>query len=372
MSGSGRLRRALGAVALATAATLAATGMLAAVPAGAATVVPAGTPVVKAFRSAAIDAMPSWERENTCSPTAKPGPRYLARLLTATYGPVSSNIVRPCTAADSGHEEGRALDWMVSARVPAQKAMGDAFVAWLQAPDASGNPEAMARRLGIQYVIWNSMTWRAYDPARGWTEYDGCLHKPHKSRAWDNTCHRTHVHVSFSWDGAYERTSYYTGYVACPAPLPVWTPPVVPTAPVVPVAPVVPTVPVTVDPATVLPLPPARVLGTQTGIGVPTGPCRVHPDVRLDLPLLGVGGVPPTGVSAVLLRVRIVRPDAIASLRVWPAGAVPPVDPLALDVTGKVVEVAVPLGTGGAVSLQLSGAMAHLRVDVLGYVPAVA
>jgi len=360
MSGSGRLRRALGAVAIATAATLAGTGALAAAPVGAATVVPAGTPVVKTFRSAAIDAMPRWERENTCSPTAKPGPRYLARLLTATYGPVASNIVRPCTAADSGHEEGRALDWMVSARVPAQKAMGDAFVAWLQAPDASGNPEAMARRLGIQYVIWNSMTWRAYDPARGWTEYDGCLHKPHRSKAWDNACHRTHVHISFSWDGAYKRTSYYTGYVACPAPLPVWT------------LPVAPTLPVTIDPATVLPLPPARVLGTQTGIGVPTGPCRVHPDVRLDLPLLGVGGVPATGVAAVLLRVRIVRPDAVASLRVWPAGAVAPVDPLVLDATGKVVEVAVPLGTGGAVSLQLSGAMAHLRVDVLGYVPAVA
>ena len=127
MSGSGRLRRALGIrglVALATAATLAATGVLAAVPAGAATVVPAGTPVVKAFRSAAIDAVPGWERENTCSPTAKPGPRYLARLLTATYGPVSSNIVRPCTAADSGHEEGRALDWMVSARVPSPEGDG--------------------------------------------------------------------------------------------------------------------------------------------------------------------------------------------------------------------------------------------------------
>jgi hypothetical protein len=363
MSGSGWLRRALGirgVVAVATAATLAVTGVLAAAPAGAAIVVPtvpAGTPVVKTFHSVAIDAMPRWERENTCNPTAKPGPRYLARLLNATYGPISSNIVRPCTAADSGHKEGRALDWMVSARVPAQKAMGDAFVAWLQAPDASGNPEAMARRLGIQYVIWNSMTWRAYDPARGWTEYDGCLHKPHKSRAWDNTCHRTHVHISFSWDGAYKRTSYYTGFVACPAPLPV---------------PTVPEVPVTVDPASVLPLPPARVLGTQTGLGVPTGPCRVHPDVRLDLPLLGVGGVPASGVAAVLLRVTVVRPDAAPALRVWPAGAAVPVDPLALDVTGRVVDVAVPLGTGGAVSLQLSGAMAHLRVDVLGYVPAAA
>jgi hypothetical protein len=381
MSGSGRFRRALGAVAVATAAALAGTGVLAATPAGAAIVVPpvptvpVATPVVKTFHSVAIDAMPRWERENTCSPTAKPGPRYLARLLKATYGPISSNIVRPCTAADSGHEEGRALDWMVSARVPAQKAMGDAFVAWLQAPDASGNPEAMARRLGIQYVIWNSMTWRAYDPARGWTEYDGCLHKPHKSRAWDNTCHRTHVHISFSWDGAYQRTSYYTGYVACPAPPPVWTPPTVPTVPVAPTAPTaptVPTVPVTVDPASALPLPPVRVLGTQTGIGLPTGPCRVHPDVRLDLPLLGVGGVPASGVAAVLLRVTIVRPDAVAALRAWPAGAALPLEPLAIDVTGRVVEVAVPLGTGGAVSLQLSGAMAHLRVDVLGYVPAAA
>jgi hypothetical protein len=98
----------------------------------------------------------------------------------------------------------------------------------------------------------------------------------------------------------------------------------------------------------------------------------VHPDVRLDLPLLGAGGVPASGVAAVLLRVTIVRPDAVAALRVWPAGEAVPVDPLALDPTGRVVEVAVPLGTGGAVSLQLSGAMAHLRVDVLGYVPAVA
>ena len=30
----------------------------------------------------------------------------------------------------------------------------------------------------------------------------------------------------------------------------------------------------------------------------------------------------------------------------------------------------VPVGTAGSVSLQLSGAMAHLRADVLGYVAA--
>jgi len=327
------------------------------------------TPTDKSF-STAIDAYPRWERESSCDPVEKRGPKYLRKLLLATYGAVSSNIVRPCTAADSGHEEGRALDWMVNVRVPEQKAMGDALVAWLQAPDGYGNPEAMARRLGISYVIWNNQTWRAYDPARGWTEYNGCLAKKKQKKLWDNTCHRTHVHVSFTWDGANKRTSYYTGYVACPAPLvvtptPGWPPVTTPTVPTVPSVPVVPVVPV---PGPVLPLPPSRVLGTQLGTGTPTGPCRVHPDVRLDVAVGGQAGVPLEGVAAVVLRVRVVRPDAAFQLRVWPAGSTMPVDPAVMDASGKVTEVTVPLGVGGQVSLQLSGAMAHLRADVLGYV----
>src|SRR6478735_10837634 len=333
------------------------------------------TPTDKSF-STAIDAYPRWERESSCDPVEKRGPKFLRTLLLATYGPVSSNIVRPCTAADSGHEEGRALDWMVNVRVPEQKAMGDALVAWLQAPDGYGNPEAMARRLGISYVIWNNQTWRAYDPARGWTEYNGCLAKKKQTKLWDNTCHRTHVHVSFTWDGANKRTSYYTGYVACPAPLvvtptpgwpPVTTPPV-PPVPTVPVVPVVPAVPVT---GPVVPLAPSRVLGTQLGTGTPVGPCRVHPDVRLDVAVGGSGGiagVPLEGVAAVVLRIRVVRPDSAFQLRVWPAGSTMPMDPAVMDAGGKVTEVTVPLGVGGQVSLQLTGAMAHLRADVLGYI----
>jgi hypothetical protein len=342
--------------------------------AGPAAAAVAATPTEKSF-STAIDAYPRWERESGCDPVEKRGPKYLRKLLLATYGPVSSNIVRPCTAADSGHEEGRALDWMVNVRVPEQKAMGDALVAWLQAPDGYGNPEAMARRLGISYVIWINRTWRAYDPARGWTEYNGCLAKKRAKKAYDNTCHRTHVHISFTWDGAYKRTSYYTGFVACPAPLPVtpptgWPPTSTPTTtptPPVPTVPVVPVVPVT---GPVTPLAPSRLLGTQLGNGTPAGPCRVHPDVRLDLAVAGRGGVPPEGAAAVVLRVRVVRPDAAFQLRVWPAGSVMPVDPAVMDASGKVTEVTVPLGTGGQVSLQLTGAMAHLRADVLGYVAA--
>jgi hypothetical protein len=336
----------------------------------AATAAPAVAPTVKTFTTGVIDAMPTWERENGCSPTEKPGPRYLRRLLLATYGPVSSNIVRECTAADSGHEEGRALDWMVSVRVPEQKALGDAFVTWLQAPDGYGNAEAMARRLGISYVIWNNQTWRAYDPARGWTEYNGCLAKKKRKKAYDTFCHRNHVHISFTWDGALKRTSYYSGYVACPAPVP--SLPAYPSRPVEPPVLGTPTTPpLDLATAPVVPLPPARVLGTKAGVGTPAGRCRVHPDVRLDVPVLGVGGVPLTGVAAVVLRVRILKPDAVPVLKAWAAdGSAAPVQAVPLDETGRTAQVLAPVGPTGAVSLQLAGAMAHLRADVLGYVAA--
>jgi len=349
--------------------TLVLLGLGQAAPASAAAV----SPTAKSF-GATIDGHPPWQRESTCSPTEKKGPRYLRRLLLATYGPVSSNIVRPCSLSDSGHEEGRALDWMTNVRVPEQKAMADAFVAWLQAPDGFGNPEAMARRLGISYVIWNNQTWRAYDPARGWTDYNRCATKKQmRKRALDTTCHRNHVHISFSWDGALKRTSYYTGFVACPAPLPPVPVLPVPTDPTLPVpVPVPDPVPVVTTPVTgpVLPLAPARLLGTKVGAGTVSGPCRVHPDVRLDLPVLGRGGVPAEGVAAVVLRVRLIYPDAPATLQAWPAGAAQPLETVPLDVTGRVAEVTVPVGTAGSVSLQLGGAMAHLRADVVGFVPA--
>jgi Rieske Fe-S protein len=41
--------------------------------------------------------------------------------------------------------------------------------------------------------------WREYDPGRGWTAYTGSV--PHTD----------HVHITFSWDGAMKRTSWWTG-----------------------------------------------------------------------------------------------------------------------------------------------------------------
>jgi hypothetical protein len=322
-------------------------GVPMATPAEAA-IVPTSTKVF----GAAIDAASGWERESGCSPTEKKGPRKLRKLLDATYGQQYSNIVRACSASDSGHEEGRALDWMVSVRDPAQKEMGDSFLAWLQAPDEFGNASAMARRLGIQYVIWNNHMWR---PASGLTtEYSDCTKRKRRFKRLDSTCHRNHVHVSFSWDGALGRTSFFTGYVACPAP--------VPDVPVLG--------PVTISTDVVTPLEPIKILGTRGGLGMPAGKCKVHPDVPLELPVLGRGGIPATGVAEVVLQVWLGRPDAPATLHAWQTGTAMPAEPVVLDATGRLAEVRVPVGADGTVSLQLGGGMAHLKAYAVGWVAA--
>ena len=64
----------------------------------------------------------------------------------------------------------------------------------------------MAKRFGINYIIWNRQMWRAYDPGRGWAPYYGV------------SPHTDHIHFSFNWDGACMRSSWWSG-VAVTTPL---------------------------------------------------------------------------------------------------------------------------------------------------------
>ena len=149
----------------------------------------------------ALDIAPPYQGQKVCEPTAKAGVLAFAQLMTSHYkvGTSAYGIVRSCNSGITEHSEGRAWDWMLNAGNPQQKAVADAVTAWLSAPDAQGRPGAMARRFGIMYIIWNKRMWRAYDPARGWAPYTG------------SSPHTDHIHFSFTWDGAYKRTSWWTG-----------------------------------------------------------------------------------------------------------------------------------------------------------------
>jgi peptidoglycan hydrolase-like protein with peptidoglycan-binding domain len=163
----------------------------------------------------ALDVAPGYQEGTRCLTENQPGAVAFAKLLNATYGTRTYGILRKCAAE---HGEGRALDWMINASNADQKALANALTRWLAAPDAQGRPGAMARRFGINYIIWNRQQWKAWAPERGWTAYYGV------------SPHTDHIHFSFNWDGAYKRTSWWSGVavtkpltgptVAAPAPIP--------------------------------------------------------------------------------------------------------------------------------------------------------
>jgi hypothetical protein len=191
------VRKSVRRLAIAVSAIAAlAVGVATAVPALAASV---PVPVTPDF-GASIEPLAAYVRQTTCDPTEKPGPVGVRALLNDTYSlNRTGNIVRACDVGDtSEHKEGRALDYMLDTTDSGEKAIGDAIVNWLLATDKYGNKWAVARRLGIMYVIWNRQIWSSSRASEGWRDYTG-----------DNP-HTDHIHLSFSWDGAKKQTSWWT------------------------------------------------------------------------------------------------------------------------------------------------------------------
>ncbi len=121
------------------------------------------------------------------------------------------------------------------------------------------------------------------------------------------------------------------------------------------------------EPATrLMPLVPDRVLDTRTGIGAPVA--RLIGGSTLDLLVAGRGGVPSTGVDAVVLNVAAVTPSADGYLSVWPTGMSRPVVSNLNYSAGRNVPnlVVCKLGAGGAVSLFAQSGDLDVIADVVG------
>ena len=169
---------------------------------------PSGLPV-------ALERLAAYVPANSCDTKDKPGSIKLGALLRATYPGSSTGFSRACGSdglSTTEHYDGRAVDWMTNVRTAEGKARGDAVVNWLTATDAKGNVAANARRLGVMYIIWNNRIWGAYNTAAGWRPYSSCATSTAASS--DTACHRNHVHLSLSWEGAMGRTSWWTKSVA--------------------------------------------------------------------------------------------------------------------------------------------------------------
>lgn len=159
------------------------------------------TPITPEF-GPEIDDYATYDGQAACDPIAKPGVEGVRDLLDQTYGKHSSGIDRGCEiGGKSEHKEGRALDYMLDSAKPREKAAADDFLAWLLATDQHGNKHANARRLGVMYIIFNHLTWKSSQPDAGW--------QPRACDGTPNDCHTNHIHLSFSWNGALKRTSWW-------------------------------------------------------------------------------------------------------------------------------------------------------------------
>ena len=122
-------------------------------------------------------------------------------------------------------------------------------------------------------------------------------------------------------------------------------------------------------PGAYVPLSPARLLDTRTGVGA-SGPVRAHSTVHLQV--TGRGGVPAhaADVSAVVLNVTVTRPTASGYVTAYPDGTARPTASNLNYVPGQTVAnlVTVKLGANGKVALtSTSGGTVQLVADVSGY-----
>ena len=115
------------------------------------------------------------------------------------------------------------------------------------------------------------------------------------------------------------------------------------------------------------PLSPQRILDTRTGLGAPAA--RLGPGGTVSLQVTGAGGVPASGVSAVVMNVTVTEPTAGGFLTVSPAGEPRPVASNLNYVAGQTVPnlVVVKVGAGGKVDLYNSSGSAHVIADVAGW-----
>jgi hypothetical protein len=347
----------MGGIRAVTAATaLAVVAAVLGVPAGPA----AAAPIPTIALPPQIDNAAYYEKQTACDPTPRPGTAALAGLLVSTYGPATTYISRACSSSTSEHFDGRALDWMRSVRNDAERAQVEDFLAWVLAPGADGTPQEMARRMGIMYIIWNNQMIRMYDPGRGWTNYNNCMDPARSNAGLDTSCHRNHVHISMSWDGAAALTSWWTGRAQT---LPLCS------ARSTSAAPGAGTPVAVADPSTLpgfVPVAATTVLDTAAGVGGTLGgACRMLAGRSL-FPAAAPAGLVPATAAAVALSVTS-SSNAPASLSAWSSGAARPSGQVSTPIGTTTATVVVPLASDRTIGLGTSLGAAAVSARVVGY-----
>ena len=156
----------------------------------------------------------TYDGARTCAPKAsRPGMLALQRWLEANSRGVFWGSYR-CEKWGKGqaslHAENRAIDWHLDVSNSADRRAAEKLIHLLLAPDTAGNPQALARRMGVEELIWDCGYWSA--GMTQFTEYRPCYGKRGKLKRKVNAtiAHRDHVHIGMTKRGAAARTSFWS------------------------------------------------------------------------------------------------------------------------------------------------------------------
>ncbi len=155
----------------------------------------------------------TYDPATKCSKRAKPGMTALVQWLGTNARGAFWGTYR-CEKwgkhSASLHAEGRAVDWALDVDDRAQRREAERLIALLLAPDKLGQPQALARRMGVEEIIWDCSYWGAGMPQ--FRPYSPCLSKRGKlKRKVDKTiAHRDHLHIGMTKRGAAKQTSFWT------------------------------------------------------------------------------------------------------------------------------------------------------------------
>jgi hypothetical protein len=154
-----------------------------------------------------------YDRATHCKNRNNPGITKLANWLASHTRGVFWGSYR-CEKwgkhSASLHAENRAIDWHLDAFDKADRKAADKLIRLLLAPDRLGNPQALARRMGVEELIWDCGYWGI-----GMTEFSpySVCYKPsgRKRKRFDRTAaHQDHIHIGMSKAGAKGRTSFWS------------------------------------------------------------------------------------------------------------------------------------------------------------------
>jgi hypothetical protein len=156
----------------------------------------------------------AYDHARRCKPGPAPGMLALERWLGLHVRGSSWGIMR-CERLSkrdfSLHAEGRALDWQLDAGDRTDRRAARRLIRLLLATDRAGNEHALARRMGVQEIIWDCRSW--WSGSDGMDDYSACFTDRGKPRRGvsPTLAHRDHIHIGLSRAGAAERTSFWRG-----------------------------------------------------------------------------------------------------------------------------------------------------------------